>query len=175
MRVFFASLSALLLLLALAVLYPPAALMVFFLGVLLTPFSYITLALNPALPANYNDGTVVFGCQDLTIPTAAAQGSPQIFSTEGFSLKFSSNWTVQKNSAARPAKQFGIPEIPTADIELQFISGTTAPPYPLGAEFNAVTEWGVTYKLVTATRDTSSKNDGSASKIVISSRYVLNN
>jgi hypothetical protein len=167
--------SALPLVLALAAIHPPSAILIFFLGVILTPFSYITLAVNPALVANYNDGNVVFACQDLTIPTAAAQGSPQVFSTEGFSLQFDSNWTVQKNSAARPSKQFGIPEIPILDLELQFISSSTAPPYPLGAEFNATTEWGVTYKFVTAKRTTGSKNDGSASKITIGARYVFNN
>lgn len=153
-------------------------LLLFFVGILVSPFCYATLAVNPALPANYDDSpagkSIAFGIQDTTIPTAAGNASPVVYTTAALTVNIDGDWSEQNNSAARPARQKGIPKLPQFDLELT-ANGNSAPLPYWSAEFTLTdTLTGISYLVVVKGIVHSMTNDGNNSKCTIKCGWVMN-
>lgn len=163
--------------LALAIAHPPSAILIFAVGLLLAPFSYIVLAVNPALLQNNTDApagqSVAFGCQDFTVEVVG--GGTATFVMEGFTCnQFDSEWIVTNNSQGNPNKQKGQQIVPTYETTLQHLGGAT-PKCPLGFADIFLTDMaGRSIKWRIAKVSGAGANDGSATKFSVTLRYLLN-
>lgn len=153
-------------------------LLLFFVGVLVSPAALPYLCVNPSLPGNYVDApagiSLSFGVQDTTIPTGAGNTSPVVFTTEKLDITFGSKVDVTNNSAARAQRQKGIPEVPEAELGLT-ANGNNAPLPYLFAEFTLQdTMTGVSYTFWAIRIVHSMTNDGNNSKCTVTCRWKLN-
>jgi hypothetical protein len=153
-------------------------LLLFFTGVLLSPAALPYLCQNPALLQDNTDnpgGTtpISFGCQDVTIPVIG--GGSATFTMDAFTLtQFDSDFLTFNNSSGNPNREKGQQKVPEYEITLQHIAGGGSK-CPQGfARFNAVDLAGRTLTWKISRVVGAGANDGSATKLTVGARYVLN-